>query len=469
MIDFKKHPLEYLNPRPLKHASKELENLIKTKLWAKVLFALFIGIVVGIILNPATGLIEKETGLIIGEWFALPGNIFLALIQMIVIPLVFASIVRGIAASENVEQLKKSGLLTIIYFLLTTLIAVLIGIGLVFLINPGQYVNINYQPEIIIENPAELFENNESIPQKIIQIIPTNLFSAVLNTQFLQIIIFSVIFGLALINMNPNQSKPLLELLGSLQTVSMIIIKWAMVLVPLTVFGFMARAVIQFGFDILFGMMFYVLTVLIGLIIMLLIYALIVYFVSGIKPIDFFNKCKELQLLAFSTSSSAAVMPISMKTAEDKFNVKSSISQFVIPIGTTINMNGTAIYQTIAIVFLAQVFGIELALGALLLIIITVIGSSIGAPGTPGVGIVILAAILSSVGVPIAGIALIIGFDRILDMSRTVINVTGDITASIVLNKLIKSNKSEKELEKNEKELEKIRQTKLSDVIITKQ
>ena len=466
MINFKTHPLEYLNPRPLKHASKELEHLIKTKLWAKVLFALFIGIITGILLNPTTGFVKEETGLLIGEWLALPGNIFLALIQMIVIPLVFASIVRGISASENLEQLKKSGLFIVIYFLLTTLLAVLIGITLVSLINPGQYVNLESNLKTPIQTNMDLFNSNQSLPQTIVQIIPTNLFSAVLNTQFLQIIIFSIIFGIALINMDPKQSKPLLELLGALQTVSMTIIKWAMILVPLTVFGFMSRAIIQFGFDILFGMIFYVLTVIIGLILMLLIYALIVYVFSGLKPIEFFKKSKELQLLAFSTSSSAAVMPFSMKTAEDKLNVRSSISQFVIPIGTTINMNGTAIYQSIAIIFLAQVFGVELAMGAILLIILTVIGSSIGAPGTPGVGIIILAAILGSVGIPVAGIALIIGFDRILDMCRTVVNVTGDITAAVVLNKLIKSNKSNEELKKNEIKLEKIRETQLSDVII---
>ncbi len=467
MINFKKHPIELINPRPLKHASKELEHLIKDKLWASVIIALIFGLIIGVLLNPTTGFVDKEIALIIGEWLALPGNIFLALVQMIVIPLMFASIIRGIAASENLEQLKKSGLFIVIYFLLTTIIAILIGFALVFLIQPGNFVSIDYQLPDVVPNENQILNSNESLPQRIIQIIPTNIFSAVLNTQFLQIIIFAVIFGIALVNMNPVQSKPMLELLGSLQTVSMIIIKWAMILVPITIFGFMARAIIQFGFDILIGMSFYLLTVTLGLLIMLLIYATIVFVASGVKPRKFFKKVRDLQLLAFSTSSSAAVMPISMKTAEDKLSVRSSISQFVIPIGTTINMNGTAIYQAIAIVFLAQVFSIELTLAALFLIVVTVVGSSIGAPGTPGVGIIILTAILTSVGIPVIGIALIIGFDRILDMLRTVVNVTGDVTAAVVLNKLIKSEKTDKEVLKNEKEFEKIRQTKLSDIIIT--
>lgn len=468
MINFKKHPIELINPRPLKHASKELEKFIRGKIWVKVIISMLLGIILGIALNPSVGFIEKDISLIIGEWLALPGNIFLALVQMIVIPLIFASIVRGIAASENIEQLKKSGLFTVAYFLITTILAVIIGISLVYIIQPGNFVNLNYEPELPItpiEN--ELLDSQQSLPQRIIEIIPTNIFSAILNTQFLQIIVFAVIFGIALVNMNPHQSKPLLELLGSLQTVSITIIKWAMILVPITVFGFTARAIIQFGFDVLIGMSVYLFTVIFGLILMVLIYTLIILFFTGIKPIKFLKKVKELQLLAFSTSSSAAVMPISMKTAEEKLGVRSSISQFVIPIGTTINMNGTAIYQAIAIVFLAQVFGVELTLGALLLIITTVVGSSIGAPGTPGVGIVILSAILASVGIPLIGIALIIGFDRILDMLRTVVNVTGDVTGAVVLNKIIKSEKSISQINKEEGALEKQRQTKLSDVIVT--
>jgi Na+/H+-dicarboxylate symporter len=466
MIDFKKHPIEIINPRPLKHASHKLQHLIKDKLWMKVIVSIFFGALVGFLLNPATGFVEKEIALLIGEWLALPGNIFLALVQMIVIPLIFASIIRGIAASENVEQLKKSGLFIVSYFILTTVIAIVIGITIVSIIEPGQYVSLSGFTDIEIDTPSINSSENMSLPNQIVQIIPTNLFSAVLNTQFLQIIIFSIIFGIALVNMNPEQSKPLLELLGSLQTVSMTIIKWSMILVPLAVFGFMTRSIIQFGFDVLVGMSAYVITIILGLATMLIFYLTIVYFVARIKPLDFMKRIRDLQLLAFSTSSSAAVMPISMKTAEEKFNVRSSISQFIIPIGATINMDGTAIYQTIATIFLAQVFGVDLTLTGILLIVVTVVGSSIGAPGTPGVGIIILSAILTSIGVPLAGIALIIGFDRILDMLRTAVNVTGDITASIVLNKLIKSDKTIKDLKKEEKKFENIRKKKNHDVVL---
>lgn len=467
MIEFKKHPIERIHPRPLKHASHSLQNLIHEKLWAKVILSIIFGIIIGLIINPGTGIVEKEIGLIIGEWLALPGNIFLALIQMIVIPLIFASIIRGIAASENIDQLKKSGLFVVAYFLVTTIVAITIGISIVSIIEPGSYINLTNISDVDIEpNIANELGSDESLPSMIVNIIPTNLFSAVLDTQFLQIIIFSIIFGIALVNMRPDQSKPILELLGSLQTVSITIIKWSMILVPLAVFGFIAKSVIQFGFDVLTGMLIYVVTVIIGLILVVLFYLVILFFAAGIKPLEFLKKIRDLQLLAFSTSSSAAVMPITMRTAEEKFGVKSSISQFIIPIGATINMDGTALYQTIAVIFLAQVFGVNLTFTALLLIIVTIVGSSIGAPGTPGVGIIILSAILTSIGVPLAGIALIIGFDRILDMLRTAVNVTGDITASVVLNKIIKSEQSEEALLKKEIKLEKQRKKNHHDVII---
>lgn len=206
-------------------------------------------------------------------------------------------------------------------------------------------------------------------------------------------------------------------------------------------------------------MLVYVGTVLLGLVIILCLYLIIVLFTSGMSPWRFLAGVREVMLLAFSTSSSAAVMPLSIKTAEEKLGVRPSISQFVIPLGATINMNGTALYQSVATVFLAQVFGMELGLGALLLIIVTVVGSSIGTPATPGVGIVILALVLNSVGIPTSGIALIIGVDRIVDMSRTAINVTGDLAACKVMDRWVGSKKSaEKELaEETERELRHIR------------
>jgi len=467
MIEHKgKHPIELIHPRSLKYASHKLQNFLQKRLWLKVIIAMLLGILVGLLLNPTTGLIAKDTGIILSEWIVLPGVIFLALVQMIVIPLIFASIIRGIAASENINQLKKSGVMIAFYFIGTTIVAILIGLSLAFLIQPGQYINSSSFGAV--ETNMETIMPSMNIQDLVLGVIPTNVFSAMMNMQFLQIIVFAIIFGVALVNMNPTQSKPLLELFGSLQSVCITIVKWAMLLVPVAVFGFTARAITQFGFDVLLGMGVYILTVLIGLGLMMLFYLLIIFLTTGMRPRKYLSKIKNAQLLAFSTSSSAATMPYSMKTAEERLGIRSSIAQFIIPIGATINMDGTAMYQTIAVIFLAQVFGINLALTAIVLIIVTVVGSSIGAPGTPGVGIVILSAILTSIGIPVIGIALLIGFDRILDMFRTTINVTGDLTAAVVINKFVKSDMTREEQITHESNLEKERKSKGLDVVIAK-
>ena len=215
----------------------------------------------------------------------------------------------------------------------------------------------------------------------------------------------------------------------------MTVVSWAMRLAPYAVFGLMAQLTAKIGFDALLGMAVYIATVLLGLLILLLLYLLIVYVVARETPIRFLASIREVMLLAFSTSSSAAVMPLSIKTAQQNLNVRPTISQFVIPLGATINMNGTALYQGVAAVFLAQVFGIELGLGAMLLIVVTAVGASIGSPGTPGVGMVILAMVLESVNIPAAGIVLIMGVDRLLDMSRTAVNVCGDLVAAKVMDR----------------------------------
>jgi Na+/H+-dicarboxylate symporter len=196
----------------------------------------------------------------------------------------------------------------------------------------------------------------------------------------------------------------------------------------------MAQLTAKIGFDALVGMAVYIATVLLGLLLLLLMYLLIVFVVARETPLRFLGSIRELMLLAFSTSSSAAVMPLSIKTVQEKLGVHATIAQFVIPLGATINMNGTALYQGVAAVFLAQVFGVELGMGAMLLIVVTAVGASIGSPGTPGVGIVILAMVLETVNIPTAGIVLIMGVDRILDMSRTAVNVCGDIVAAKVMN-----------------------------------
>jgi Na+/H+-dicarboxylate symporter len=215
----------------------------------------------------------------------------------------------------------------------------------------------------------------------------------------------------------------------------MTVVRWAMLLAPIAVFGLMARLTSQIGLEALVSMGFYVGTVLLGLLIMLVLYLVGLLISTGQSPVEFIRATRELLLLAFSTSSSAAVMPLSIKTAEEALQVRPSIAQFVIPLGATINMTGTALYQGVAAMFLAQVYGVDIGLGGMLLVVAMAVGAAIGSPGTPGVGIVILSMVLATVGIPAEGIALIMGVDRILDMSRTSVNVAGDVVAAKLMDR----------------------------------
>ncbi|UCB51558.1 MAG: dicarboxylate/amino acid:cation symporter [Candidatus Zixiibacteriota bacterium] len=437
------HPLEFIQPKSLKRLSGQLQSLIKGRLWLKILIGMALGIGMGTLLGPSVGLVPQATARTIGNWVAIPGQVFLLLIQMIVVPLVFASVILGIAASENMDQLRKMGFRIAVYFVLTTSVAITIGISVGLLITPGQFIpsdllketmkaETSMQPPEPVERPTL-----EELPDAIVDILPRNPLRAMVGGEMLQVVLFAIIFGLALVTLAPKQAKPLLSLLGSLQEVCMTVVKWAMLIAPIAVFGLLAQITTKIGIDVLLGMGVYVGTVLLGLILLLCLYLLIVSFISGRSPWSFLKSVRDVQLLAFSTSSSAAVMPLSIKTAEEKLGVKSSISQFLVPLGATVNMDGTALYQGVATVFLAQVFGVELGMDKLLLVIITTVGASIGSPATPGVGIVILATVLTGAGIPPSGIALIIGVDRILDMSRTAINVTGDLTACTVMNRWV--------------------------------
>lgn len=282
----------------------------------------------------------------------------------------------------------------------------------------------------------------------------------------LEVVIFSVIFGFALLLTPVARTKPLFDFLGALQEVCMTIVKGAMLLAPLAVFGLMAQLVSRIGFEALLGMSIYVMTVLLGLLIMFVLYMLLILLVTKSSPFSFISKLKELLLLAFSTSSSAAVMPLSIKTAEDKLNVRPSIAEFVIPIGATINMNGTALYQGVATIFLAQVYGVDLSTGSLVLLVVVAVGASIGSPATPGVGIVILSMVLGTVGIPASGIALLMGVDRILDMCRTAVNVAGDMVACVVMDKWVGGENSHEEEKHQQLELQKQRNESGEDLMI---
>lgn len=439
-----KQYLEMIHPKPLTGLVSYLQDMIQGRLWLKIIVAMVAGLLTGIILSPQTGLIARDPAEVIGSWLAIPGNIFLGLIQMIVVPLIFASVIRGLASSEDLEQLKKIGIRLVIYFLITTSIAIIIGISVSTIIQPGNYIDTRFaETQVDVD---ELTPNGygvpdtagaSDLPETVVSLIPQNPLGSMVEREMLQVVLFAIFIGLALVSMPPKQAQPILSLMGSLQEVCMTVVRWAMHIAPFAVFGLLAQITIKVGLDALLGMAVYVGTVILGLLLMILVYLVIISLIARYNPLHFLSAVREVQLLAFSTSSSAAVMPLSMQTAEDKLGVRPSISQFLIPLGASINMDGTALYQAAATVFLAQVYNVELGLPSLLLILVTTVGASIGSPATPGVGIVILAMVLSSVGIPASGVALIIGVDRILDMSRTTVNVTGDLTACLVMDRWV--------------------------------
>ena len=428
--------------KSFKYPIPQVTYLVKKKLWAQVLFALFLGLIVGTILGPEFGIVEKNTAEIITDWLSIPANLFLKIIQMIIVPLIFASIIRGLTSSGSLEQLQKMGLGVALYFVATTAIALTIGIIMVTTIAPGNFIDSSLIRESFGIEDAEPVQGEEisifDIPQSIIGVIPSNPLASFMSGEMLSIIVFAIIIGVSMITLPKESSKPILDLLESVQKITLKVVSWAMRLAPFAAFGLMAGITSKLGLSALTGLGAYMLTVVAGLFVMIFVYMLIIKFFTKRPLFSTFTMMRDAQLLAFSTSSSAAVMPLSIKTAEEKMKVKSKISQFVIPLGATINMDGTALYQIIAVFFLAQLFSIDLGFTTILLISLTALAASIGAPSAPGTGIVILSTILIAAGIPPVAVVLLLGVDRILDMTRTMVNVTGDLTACLFFDNKIK-------------------------------
>ena len=437
------HPIEVLDLEPLRRFTGTVQQLVETHLWARVLAGLVLGVGVGLALGPSAGWVAPELAGPLVSWLALPGILFLALVQMIVVALVFASVVRGLAASENPGQLRALGAGGATFFIATSALATGLGLALGLWVRPGAYVDSGAVRGALQPNPGSdpaqplQLPALEQLPEALVGLLPDNPLASMVGGQMLQVILFAAVVGVALVNMVPEKSAPLFDLLGSIQEVCMKVVGFAMRLAPFAVFGLVARLTSTLGIEVLAGMGVYVLTVLAGLLLLVGLHVLLAFVLGGQRPLAFLSASREVLLLAFSTSSSAAVMPLSIQTAEDEFAVPPSVARFLIPLGATINMNGTALYQGVATVFLAQIFGVDLSPMGLLLVVVTAVAASIGSPATPGAGIVILAMVLEGVGIPVAGIALLLGVDRILDMSRTVANVAGDLAACTVLGRLL--------------------------------
>lgn len=427
-----------LEIRPLNNLSVHLDKLIKGRLWLKVIIGLVLGAALGMLINPSTGLASEEFSLSLANWLDLPGQVFMRLVQMIMIPLIFASIISGIVSNTS-ENLKTFGLKLLLYFLFTTVVAIAIGLLVTLIMKPGQYVfQLGGFPNTG-ETPIEVTEKTDllgNLPETISQLIPNNPLESILTGEMLGVVIFTIIIGVAITQLKPDTARPIVRFVEALQKICMIVVSWAMRLVPYAVFGLIAALLSQIGIEIFLGLGYYILVVVLGLILLMIFYLVMVFAFTRESPFKFLNLIREPQLLAFSTASSAAVMPLSMKTADEKLGVSSNVSDFIIPVGATINMDGTALFQCVTTVFMAQAYGVEMSLLSLLLITATVVAASIGTPAIPGGGVIILASVLQSAGIPIDGLIVIIGIDRILGMFRTAVNVTGDLTACLIFNKI---------------------------------
>lgn len=426
-----------LNQISLNNLSIYLDKLIKGRLWLKVIIGLFLGSLLGILLNPTSNIVTQDTSEGIAVWLDLPGQIFMRLVQMIMIPLIFASIISGIV-SNNTDKLKQFGVKLLAYFIFTTVVAINIGLLVTILMEPGVYIGkMGGLPAAEVMKATEKTEFSlRTIPSAISNLIPSNPLQAFLSAEMLAVVIFTLIIGIAITQLSEKTVQPLIKFIEAIQKICMIVVSWAMKLVPYAVFGLMAALLSRIGLEALLGLGYFMLTIIVGLIVLLIFYMVLITLLGRTNPFKFLSLIREPQILAFSTASSAAVMPLSMKTADEKLGVSSSVSDFIIPIGATINMDGTALFQCATTIFLAQAYGIELSLISIVLITITVVAASIGTPSVPGGGVIVLASVLQSAGIPADGLIIIIGIDRILGMFRTAVNVTGDLTATYIFNRI---------------------------------
>lgn len=413
--------------------------LKRLPLWAKI----FIGMGLGIL----WGLISVWTGweTFTVNWIKPWGSIFLKLLKLIAVPLIFVSLVKGISSLTDITKLSRIGYKTIVIYIMTTIVATTLGLVLVNILKPGnvfpdekqdQYrekfsgqVEIRQESarEIEKQSPLHFFED----------MVPENIFRAAGdNSKMLQIIFFAILFSIALVLVPGEKTKIVKDFFDGLNDVILKIVDMIMRFAPIGVFALMAALVVDYSgdADIFTALGMYMITVTLGLLLLIFgFYPLMIRLFARIRITDFLKGILPAQLVAFTTSSSAATLPVTLKQVVNELKVSKPIANFVLPVGVTINMDGTSCYQAIAAVFIAQVFGIELTLTQQLIIVLTATLASIGSPGIPSGGIVMLIIVLNSVGLPVEGLALILGVDRPLDMLRTVVNITGDSTVSSIV------------------------------------
>jgi Na+/H+-dicarboxylate symporter len=381
----------------------------------------------------------------ITDWIKPIGSMFINALKLIAVPLILASLIKGVSDLKDISSLSQMGLRTILTYLATTVIAVSIGLAIVNIFEPGKSIESETREELVQSygGDAELTRQNaqkqkDSGPlQALEDLVPDNIFGAASsNANMLQVIFFAIFFGIGIILIPEKKSRPIKEFFDSLNEVILKMIDLIMLAAPYGVFALLAALVVEApSADLFIALAYYGLCVVGGLLLMIGVYALIVGIFTKKSPRFFLNGISPAQLLAFSTSSSAATLPVTMERVEEHLGVHPQVSSFVLPIGATINMDGTSLYQAVAAVFIAQAFGMELSFAAQLGIIATATLASIGSAAVPGAGMVMLVIVLGQAGIPEAGLALIFAVDRPLDMLRTSVNVTGDAAVSMLVAK----------------------------------
>ena len=417
---------------------------MKLELHWKIIIGLTLGLIFGVISA------SQGWGDFTNNWIAPFGKIFINLLKLIAVPLVLSSLITGVASLSDLKKLSRIGGKTITIYIVTTAIAVTIGLVAVNIIQPGETVpeemktklQNTYQSAASGKMEAAEQVKDRTILQPVVDMVPNNFFSSASNNRnMLQVVFVAIIVGIALIQIPKEKARPVLEFMEGVNGLVIKLVDNIMLMAPIGVFALIADTITSVAgnninnvLELLGALGFYMLAVIFGLFLhMVVTYSAILKIFSKMSLKKFYQGIAPAQLLAFSTSSSGATLPVTMERCEDELGVSEEVSSFVLPLGATINMDGTALYQAIAAVFIAQTLGMDLTLGAQLTIVLTAVLASIGTAAVPGAGIIMLVIILEAIGIPSAGIALILGVDRILDMMRTVTNVTGDASVAVAV------------------------------------
>lgn len=387
----------------------------KIGLLTQILIAFVLAIIVGVIVGPSIEVVKPL------------GDLFLRLIKFIIVPLVLASLVIGVAGTGDIKRIGRMGGITFAYYLITTAIAVLIGLILANIFKPGSGLNLT-----ISEEAAEPKEVPGAI-DTLLNIIPTNPIQSLVDANMLQIIFFALFLGVA-IALVGDRAKPVYDFFDGLAEIMYKITHIVMKVAPIGIFGLIAPVVGQYGASVLLPLIKLILVVYIGCILhALIVYSSSVKFLANYSPVKFFKGILPASLVAFSSSSSSATLPITIQNTEENLGVSKKVSSFVLPLGATINMDGTALYQGVCVLFIAQFLGVDLSFTQQLIIVLTATLASIGTAGVPGAGLIMLTMVITAVGLPLEALALVAGVDRVLDMIRTSTNVTGDASAAVVV------------------------------------